>query len=269
MEYGSVSAWKSAAAGQESSGGTPLELVRNPLLQDPGNGITVSPADGGKFTSLFAYTLNPYSPLVDKAIKFAGMGTRDFFGTSLLSEPAYDLGAAEALPATVLPLSIINFSGKRNNNSTLLAWEVGNEEGVERYELQASTNNVDFTPVRMVAATGATTYQSEVNSPRNYYRLKYVYYNGQFGFSKSIKIAADDRQTFAYYAEGKGLQIQLPAPGAKGKIQVFNAAGRRVYSQPLSGNQSESIPEAVNWPSGMYFVQVLSSTDFRLKFFKP
>jgi hypothetical protein len=121
----------------------------------------------------------------------------------------------------------------------------------------------------MVFATGATTYKVELNTDQSYYRLKYVYFNGQFGFSKSIKIAADDRQTFAYYAEGKGLQIQLPAPGAKGKIQVFNAAGRRVYSQPLSGNQSESIPEAVNWPSGMYFVQVLSSTDFRLKFFKP
>lgn len=99
--------------------------------------------------------------------------------------------------AYVLPLSIISFTGNRAGNYNALHWVIANEVNVLRYELQRSTDAVNFTTINIQNAknnNGTALYNyDDVAAMQNkiYYRLKCIDNNGQEKYSGIVIIAAD------------------------------------------------------------------------------
>jgi 1,4-alpha-glucan branching enzyme len=94
----------------------------------------------------------------------------------------------------VLPVTLVNFTGKNIGQTNQLLWEVSNEQNLSHYELERSADATNFTIVTTLTATGSSTYSYVDNniagSPVYFYRLKKVDKDGRFSYSATIKINA-------------------------------------------------------------------------------
>lgn len=274
--YTSLNEWKTAASGQEVNSGTVCAIIQNPILMEPGTGNTIKPADGGSFHSLFGYTLNPFSPLVGKAITIQNMGTRDFFGIPLSSAPGYDIGASEAIAISVLPLTITSFTAKPKENEVQLQWKVANEEYLVKYEIQRSENGRSFTTIGSVPAKALAEYSFTDYTSKNtnaVYRLVYYYPNGKSGASQSISVSNSTMKSpRAFFKQGQGVEVEIYSDKKQSAlISVYSSGGALTYHSPhnlLSGYNAITIKEADNWLSGAYFVQIHSNNSSSLRFVK-
>lgn len=269
--YTTFDSWKAIAAGQETEG-----MAQNPILEGPGTGSSVNPADGGSFNSLFGYTLSPFSPLVDKAVKSGDMGNRDFFGKPLPLTSDYDIGAAEALTISVLPLSIIHFEAKTNNTEAVLNWKVTNEGYLQKYEIQKSENGIEFKTIGSITARGNANYSftdKDLKSADQYYRLRYIYPNGRSGVSKSIKISRSAlKEVQSFYRKGYGAGLRIYSDKVeKAVVSTYSATGALMHTSPLNlqaGYNSIIIEDAVRWGHGVYFIHICATGNTVSKFIK-
>lgn len=274
--YTSLTDWETSAPGQETDAGLPVAITQNPLLMDAGKGGTIQPADGGRFTALFGYSLNPFSPVVDKALNFGNMGPHDFFGNALPSSSNFDVGAAEAIRVEVLPLTIIHFSGEAQEQNVLLQWQVTNEEYLDRYEIQRSDNDTDFRTMDHLSANAKHKYTFVDKSTRSadvFYRLRYVYPNGRSGFSNTIKISKTAmKEPHAFYREGQGARIELYSDKEKkATLCAYSSGGSLLYHSSCylyQGINLVTIAEAEKWNRGMYFIHITSDEAATLQFVK-
>ena len=273
--YTSLNSWQ-AATGQELNGNISMAFTQNPLLQDPGTGGTVSPADGGQFTSLFGYQLNALSPLVDKGISFGDMGLHDFFGTALSLGSGYDIGAAEATSFTLLPLRIISFKGIAKANSIELEWKVTGEENIKQYEVQKSVDGYSYIAIGSVPASNIGTYHFHDTYERSedvYYRLRCVYPDDKSEMSNSIRISKTGlKEIHAFYKEGQGVQVKLYSDKKEDVlISIYSANGQLLYTslQNLQkGFNSITIDDALKWKQGQYFIHIKTENTAVVRFVK-
>lgn len=275
--YTSLDQWKTAASGQETNSGIALGIIQNPLLMNAGSGNTIGPADGGNFNSLFGYTLNPLSPLVDKAIATTNMGSHDFFGNSTPLGANYDIGASEVMPVMALPLRIINFSGKAKEYQLQLQWKVTNEEYIDKYEIEKSVSRNSFKTIGVVAANGVGNYEftdEKWEKKEAVYRLRYTYPNGKFGVSQSVSISnANIQSVNALYKEGQGAALEIYSDKKREAVIIVYSPGGSLLHRSLQnlskGYNAITIKEATNWQSGIYLVQIAAGDISTVKFIKP
>ncbi|RRA97734.1 CotH kinase family protein [Larkinella rosea] len=89
------------------------------------------------------------------------------------------------------------FHGEVVTDNKNLAWSTLQEPNLKQFELESSTDGVNFSPLTTVAATGdaetGQTYQfvHEDDSPLDFYRLKIVLDNDQFTYSPFIQVGAN------------------------------------------------------------------------------
>lgn len=274
--YTSLNNWKTAASGQETNSGNALDVVQDPILTNAGSGSTIKPADGGNFHSLFGYTLNPLSPLVDKAITTANMGSHDFFDNTLPATSGYDIGASEAVPLSVLPLTIVRFNGKTIDNELLLQWQVANEEHVDKYEIQKSTDGNHFTTIGTIPSKGVSDYSfidKDWSTTNAAYRLVYFYPNGKFGVSQIIRVTNSfEKSTMTFYNQSEGEQLQIYSnKKQKAMIYAYSSNGILLYHSAYNfseGFNAITIKEVLNWSKGMYVIEIVADKISTVKFVK-
>lgn len=273
--YTSFDQWKTAS-GEETNMGSTLAIIQNPLLMNAGSGGTIKPAEGGTFSALVGYSLTSFSPLVDKAITLSNMGPHDFFGNTTPISSGYDIGASEAVPPVVLPLTIISFSGTAKENELQLRWRVANEEQLYEYEIQKSIDGASFITIGSVAAKGQSEYHftdDQWKMSNAYYRLVYVYSNGKSGFSPIIKFPDSFAKPIrAFYRSGEGIDVQVYChENQNALICVYASDGSLMYRSryPLSqGCNSILIKDAATWRNGVYVIQAVTDRLSTIKLVK-
>ena len=95
-----------------------------------------------------------------------------------------------------LPVRLERFTGVMQGTRVLLKWQVADEVGFLRYEVEGSAGGVAFSPLGVVAAGasgagGAGAYQYFVGNPwvgENFYRLKMVNDDGTFTYSPVVVV---------------------------------------------------------------------------------
>jgi hypothetical protein len=99
--------------------------------------------------------------------------------------------------AYVLPLSIVSFTGNRSGSYNSLNWTIANEVNVLHYELQRSTDAVNFTTINIQNAknnNGTALYNYDdvaAMQSKVYYRLKCIDNNGDIKYSGIVIIEAN------------------------------------------------------------------------------
>lgn len=90
------------------------------------------------------------------------------------------------IKVTTLPVTLKDFNLKALTNGALLSWSTLNEENNSRFEIQRSTNGVDFQTIETLKGAGnkstLTNYQYFDQTPVkgiNYYRLLQIDFNGK------------------------------------------------------------------------------------------
>jgi len=177
--------------------------------------------------------------------------------------------------ATPLPVHLISFQGNMNkSNKVTLNWTVADNETANSFEVERSTNGVDFTTIGVVFASekigveNYMFYETYTGSDKVMYRLKMIDKNKEADYSRilvfgtkaittNIKIIGNpvsDKLTFSY-SSSSTQQVSVKVYDMTGKMVVNN----RVNS--LEGNNIVSLPLSSTFKPGMYVVEVNDGTD--------
>ncbi|HYG38772.1 MAG TPA: T9SS type A sorting domain-containing protein [Cytophagales bacterium] len=96
-----------------------------------------------------------------------------------------------------LPVEFVNFEGKFEDKAVKLNWTTASETNNDHFEVERSTDGIEFTSIGNVAGSGNSDSRkdyeftdSKIHNNKYYYRIKQVDFNGKFAFSNIISVEA-------------------------------------------------------------------------------
>jgi len=172
-----------------------------------------------------------------------------------------------ASTGTVLPLTLLSFTGQRQGDNILLDWTTTDEINVSRFELQRSTFTGSFTTIAAIKDIGDHHYtyiDAAVQDIPYFYRLRMVDLDAKYTYSRIISIegaaGASGISIFPNPATAQ-VTIQHPAGGASARIQLSDRTGHLLRTViPAPGSTQTSIT-LNGLAAGIYQLQWLDSGD--------
>ena len=148
----------------------------------------------------------------------------------------------------VLPVTIVSFNGRLNNNKIDLTWITVSEQDSKYFEIQKSADGANFHSMGNLNAAGMSSaprnYQfadGHVNE-FNYYRLKMINNDGRFMYSSTILIKDANAPQNVWLGNNPfhdAIDIHLArTPQQNVKVELINTAGAKVYYKEY-GNSNE------------------------------
>jgi len=169
-----------------------------------------------------------------------------------------------------LPVKFIDFTVTLQNKNVLIQWSTSEEMNAAIYEVERSTNGVNWNTIAYVAAIGNSSVVNKyaftdktLSSNLAYYRIKEVDVDGRTAFTSVKSIMADDRSGISdiqIASASNKLLLQFPQP-IRGKVtvrfvslsgqvvdqQMINdPAGQVILNSKFSGNYIISISNGQN-----------------------
>ncbi len=163
----------------------------------------------------------------------------------------FDYGTTEDEGWNPLPIELIDFSAKGENNSIKLNWTTVTESNNDYFTLEKSSDAINFNPFATIKGAGNSnktliyTYTDE--NPLNginYYRLKQTDFDGKFEYSPVIsylyKIASDNLQfKFSNIIKTKNtLEISFTTPdNSTNMLYIIDNNGNTVKTAQINSHQ--------------------------------
>ncbi len=168
---------------------------------------------------------------------------------------------------SVLSANILIFNGSVINKKNVLQWTVEDQESVKNYEVEKSTDGVNFSRIGVVAQTdyrsgdGYSFVDPENNANINYYRLKLVSNNNTPAtYSKTILLynrsARFTISAINPFSNNLKINIFLPQQGTveMNLSDVYGKVLSRKTLQLSSGNSLITFDNVSVLPPGMYIL---------------
>jgi hypothetical protein len=174
--------------------------------------------------------------------------------------------------ANTLPLTLISFTGIRNNSISQLKWETANENQVNYFELERSADGNIYSTVKQIAAKNGSSQQYHYDDHISFsglmrYRLKMVDIDGTITYSKIVLLKDQGTALVSLYPNPAHNKLWLESGDASirgTQAVIVNAAGAvqlrfviTAYPQPVDISALKS---------GIYFVQLANGSV--MKFIK-
>lgn len=199
------------------------------------------------------------------------------FSTSLI-----DIYANRVLGPRALPLNLLVFDGRLQNEDVKLYWRTGHEQNTSHFNVQRSTDGVAFQTIGALTAAGnsseARDYaftDANAASPgvrRLYYRLEQLDRDAKKQYSPTVSLLLSAKRFFSLSPvpakEKLTVLLHSSLLSQGGYLRVVNTAGQTVITQKLGGATSQNI-NLTGLPGGMYWLSVSSGgKTFTEKFIK-
>jgi hypothetical protein len=170
-----------------------------------------------------------------------------------------------------LPLTLVNFIVAKQNAIAHLTWKVTNQVNAAYFNVQRSTNAINFTTVGKVAAQPGNNIQKDytyaddvaaLKSGKVYYRLQVTDNDGKFAYSRISYITIDangmhisiyPNPAHSYFVIGNYESMDV----SNASIVLRDITGRTLINQKFNN----SIEQKINIPSlskGLYVVSVVA-----------
>lgn len=165
----------------------------------------------------------------------------------------------------------------KDYQTTVLTWNSSDNAATDVYEIERSTDGVNFNAVNVTKANSSGIYMqtddiSRLKGNEVYYRLKFHGTGGRIYYSTIIRLLLRSKQDqFLTVSpnpvkEHFRLSFSVTKPSVA-EISIINSTGAVVYQineQAETGLNEWLINRAVNWSSGQYIIQVkLADEVFR------
>lgn len=170
---------------------------------------------------------------------------------------------------TVLPISLLSFSGSLQKDNITVQWATSSESNSKQFELEKSFDGVNFRTIATIAAAGNSSsiknysYQDkEVPAEKNYYRLKSVDIDGRSTRSNVILVKFEGA-TQGLVIMGNPFRESIlirfvKLPVGKIDIRLIDRAGRVVArQQATSPAQQLLFKTPANIAAGLYQLEVI------------
>jgi hypothetical protein len=166
------------------------------------------------------------------------------------------------ISASTLPIELISFDGKRNQNSVNLSWVTATETNNDYFTIERSTNGVDYEFVAKVIGAGNSNQKLDysfvdqyVTNEVKYYRIKQTDFDGTTVCFKPISISpiiGNDSKIEVYPNPNSTSIITFTGASPElYELTVLNTSGSVINVQQLT-NHTISIPELT---AGFYILQ--------------
>jgi len=188
-----------------------------------------------------------------------------------VSEVGADFVKIKALPAFVLPVELIYFAASAENEDTKLSWKTASETNNEGFEIQHSSNGIDWKILDFMEGAGNSVTEksytfNHINpgSGNHYYRLKQMDFDGNFEFSK-VRSVDFNKEINGFLlspnpsSTTNDIVLSFNDSFESGDLAIFDLSGKRILQRSIS-SQREIICTS-DFPKGIYFVQVTSGRE--------
>ena len=176
----------------------------------------------------------------------------------------------------ILPVTLIDFSGKNNNDKISLEWQVASEVNVSHYNIERSSDGQSFENIGQLNSNNLYNIQSNYNFADNfplqgisYYRLVMIDKDGSIDYSKTVSVSVKNAPSLTL------LNIVLSASSANIKtiinsnyqqvthLVVADVNGRIIFKQPLQLQKGfNAIDKKIpTLKTGVYFAKLFSSNQ--------
>lgn len=165
----------------------------------------------------------------------------------------------------VLPVKLLHFSAKKQNNNVLLSWETAEETGASEFIVERSVNPNGWRSIGMLAAKGTGSHYSFTDSHaaggENFYRLKITDDDGSYEYSeiRNVVVSSGNAIKVGPNPANDHVTVFLAGANTAGySVQLLNTSGRLVNEDTLSERLSSSIRINTRALStGIYYLNIL------------
>jgi hypothetical protein len=207
--------------------------------------------------------------------------TEMMYGPGAVNNTAtYPSGNASFSLANVfLPVTWLGFDVIKKDKNAFLTWGVSNEEKNEYFEIERSSNGVNFSKAGTVGkkmnSRPENDYEftdinvDQYNSKILYYRIKQVDKDGKFTYTavRTIRLVNDAKVIGIFPNPAKeGFYLTVPTeftgPGNKKiRLNLLNTVGQTVHSREISSTVATNYYYDIKTPgiiAGEYMLQIIS-----------
>jgi hypothetical protein len=187
---------------------------------------------------------------------FLGMG----FGASGVNN---DWKMFTYCPPTPLPVELIQFDAKENNNHQVdISWSTASEINNDHFEIYRSTNANDWTMIDRVSGAGNSNtpihYQIVDPLPENginYYQLKQVDFNGDVSFFDVTSVNIQSTDALMVYPNPVGNELHILQKSLEPlSFDLVNSYGAIMISGTLTNQQT--VIQLASLPAGIYYLRI-------------
>jgi len=164
-----------------------------------------------------------------------------------------------------LPVLLTSFNATLINGSTRLSWNTTNEVNILNYDLQKSTDGINFKDVNSTVADKQSTYSFTDIATSNvtYYRIKINSKDGRFTYSNIIsvhgKVVASGLIVFPNPARNT-INVSYNRLSSATLLSVYNLEGKLMLTTSLPEGSTQSTVAVNELKSGKY-VLVLNNNN--------
>lgn len=171
---------------------------------------------------------------------------------------------------SILPITLLNFEGKLQNNQAKLSWNITPESTPKQFGVERAGSDFIYHEIGTVAPQTETKapYQFTDANPLNgraNYRLRMTDENGKVTYSGSISLVSTSSTTWKVFPTLLTTQFVQVIPGKSANAvtaQVADMNGRVVLKKALGavqkGNQLQVDLSTIASRKGMYTLQLIS-----------
>lgn len=165
-----------------------------------------------------------------------------------------------------LPIKLEGITASILGSDVVVKWQTSTELNTNHFIIQRSNDGIKFTDLGFVKAIGSVSnnYQFKDLSPvngTNYYRLKSIDKDGSYTYGKIISVNILSKEGFTIVPNPAVSNTTLRFNGITNSatINVFNVAGKKVYTDKFSGISSSTYTLSTSKLSaGTYIVNVIT-----------
>ncbi|MFD2920691.1 T9SS type A sorting domain-containing protein [Terrimonas rubra] len=225
------------------------------LVSKPANVTPLITAPGNRFTSVT--NMN-----VAGLYEFAWTITTPYGGCVSTDNVVINI-------TTTLGVKWLNFTAEKNTAGVMLNWATSSEENNKGFEIERSSNGLDWETTGYMASLSLTgnsnqvlNYQFTDHQPVNginFYRLKQTDLDGRYAYSIVSKVTFDHTGRYQVYPNPVTSTLLVKGLSGKNVVRVLNLNGQVVKVVQTNGETVATI-DVSQLPVGMYLVETEGRT---------
>ncbi|MDO6432484.1 T9SS type A sorting domain-containing protein [Flavitalea sp. BT771] len=176
--------------------------------------------------------------------------------------------------SVVLGMDWQDFKAMTQQQTAILQWTMANEDNIIRWDIERSSNSIDFTPVgslpgRQSTNAAACSYHEQPGPGTWYYRIRATGQQGHMSFSpvRSILITGASNTFLRLRSNpivGGQLQLDISLPEARTTmVRIVDRQGKLLFQRqyPLSQGSNPVTIDVSHYPPGLYFIQAKAGAE--------
>ena len=208
---------------------------------------------GGSGVAWNLYTNTRLAPVDTRKVRIS-LQTQIF--TNILPINVY-FDDISLIRTNILPVTLVSFTGNENAGKIYLSWKVADEINLSHYQLQQSTDGINFTGIATIGS-GKKEYSyidknTSIYIDKYYYRLKMIDIDGKFSFSNVLPVKIKRQHSITISPNPAKNSVTISGFEGQGKITIISSNCSSLYNANTYAQEMKINISLL--PPGLYVVR--------------